>query len=219
MEDKKEVSKKIENIRMLNSFLIQYFHIVAIVIVVAFVLLSFIFILKPKYDAIQTGIDISNDNMELEREALEKYNFRLDGYISSFDKIKKKSKDRLSILLPNEDFKENLFIQFEDMAKEQGLLMTSLNIVTTDVESILNPKPNTKPIDSKNSSTLPEGVGVVTINMNITGLDYEGFKEYLKDIESNLRIMDINNIAYSNEAKTLSLSISTYFNYFDRLNK
>lgn len=219
MSDKNIDIKKTENIRKLNIFLIQYFNIVAIFIVLAFIVVSIFFVLKPKYDDIQMGIDVSNDNMELEREVFEKYDLRLDGYIASYDRIKKRNRDKISVLLPDDHSKENLFAQFAYMAQKRGLLLNSLTIEVTDVDSIINPKPNARRTTNKNSIILPEGVGTVNINMELTGLDYKSFKDYLSAIENNLRIMDIRDIEYDNSGKKFSVDMTTYFNFFDLLNK
>jgi hypothetical protein len=210
-------NKNTDNIRLLNTFLIQYFHLVIIVFIVAFILLSLFLLLLPKYNSIQNSIEVSNENKEKEKEALIAYNLRLDGYIASFEKINDSNRDRIYTLLPDDDLKENLFVRFEDLVRRRGLLLESLTVEASDVESALNPDANKKRVNPKKTRSLPEGVGSVVIGINLLGIEYEELKEFLAIIEKNLRIMDINNLSFNNDNKSLSLTITTYFNYFDRL--
>jgi len=219
MKELGEVNKKSNSVRMLNIFLIQYFDIVIIFIIAIFILLSVFFILVPKYNDIQEGIEVSNEKKKIQKDALVAYDKRLDLYISSFEKIKELNKQKLSVLLPDKDLKENLLTQFEEIARRKGLLLTSLSIDTPDIDAIINPKPNSRKVSSKNEGRLPAGVGSVGISMNLVGLDYESFKEFLQMIEKSLRIMDINNLSFDNSSKTLTVDMTTYFNYFDRLKK
>lgn len=219
-KDKEKNNKSTDSVRRLNIYLIQYFHIIALLIVVAFIVLGILFVLKPKYDAIQVGIDISNDNMKKEQESLEKYNTKLDGYIASFESLKEKNKDDISTFLPDSALREDLFLQFEEIAARDGLLLTSLTIDATDVDSILNPKPNAKTSSSKKGDTsLPPGIGSAVINISLVGISYDGMKNFLREIETNMRLMDINDISFNNDGQSLSLKITTYFNYFELMKK
>lgn len=209
-------NKKADIAKSLNIFLIQYFHVLTIFIIGVFVVLSFFFLLKPKYDNIQRRNEISNENKKNEKEALQAYDKKLDGYINSYNKISDSDKEKINKLLPSEDKKELLFVRFEELTKKWGLLMPNLNISVEEVAGV-DDTTKTTSAKIKKTSALPKGIGIVSISVDVVGLNYEDFKDFISVIENNLRIMSIDNLSYSNENKSLSLNIRTFFNYFDKL--
>jgi len=99
-------------------------------------------------------------------------------------------------------------LYFEEMILKRGYLITSL-AVTSDGE---NKETSLKKIEKAKATVgLDPQIGIITINMNVVGLDYVGMKNLLSLIESNLRIMDIETIAYSYTGETLNLVIKTYY--------
>jgi hypothetical protein len=47
--------------------------------------------------------------------------------------------------------------------------------------------------------------------VDLVGLDYDGLKRLLRDIEQNLRLLDVRDLHFRQNSKEASLSIATYY--------
>jgi len=89
-------------------------------------------------------------------------------------------RNSLAVTLPNKEETASMVNQFQGIASSNGILMSSLSIrplaiQPTGLEEIVRP------------------VGILRFSMNLIG-EYTSLKEYLKAIETNVRIMDVQSI-------------------------
>lgn len=191
------------------NFLFRYLS----VLIFVFAFLSFIFgifyIILPKYNSIKDDITSTNTAKEREKEDMELYLLKLNSYLNNFNKISDQEKERIDILLPDSGQVEYLLVNMESLVRKRGLMLLSLSVVEqkkTDENKVRRAKES----ESENIG-LPTGVSAVTIEMEIMGADYNSLKELLKEIENNLRILDIEQINFSPEGGSLSLEMTSYY--------
>ncbi len=94
----------------------------------------------------------------------------------------------LSVILPEKEEVASIINQFQGIASSNGILMNSLSIrplaiQPTELEKSVRP------------------VGALRVSMDLMG-DYESLKEYLKALETNFRIMDVQSIQVENAGFT-----------------
>lgn len=114
-----------------------------------------------------------------------------------FDNIGESSKKIIDIL-PLEKDLPGIFVQLEALAIKNNLFLGSLDIAAGEN------------LEEK------EGVAARQLNkliltLNVKGGDYFTFKNYLADIENNLRLLDIKSIAYTPDSNVYSLTLNTYY--------
>lgn len=99
--------------------------------------------------------------------------------------------DKINKILPNEPEIPELMIQLESLAQKNGLLLKSINF---------------------NKST-----GQVMTTVKLAG-SYQAFKNYLNDLEINLRITDVININFESPEQKMgsynfNLTIRNYYGF------
>jgi Tfp pilus assembly protein PilO len=106
--------------------------------------------------------------------------------------------------LPNKAEIPNVLVQLEALASENGMIFESSNFskaqqsvqskITSDSEN--NTASSSETADQQNSI---EQIRSVSIDVSLIG-SYENFKNYLRSLENNIRIMDITSISFSSSS-------------------
>lgn len=208
----KIIENKNENIiQKANSFLLKYFNVLVFLAVPAILIIGLYTIIMPKYRVIiqvTKAKNLSNEN---------EYNSRVEYYVminqlkSAYEKIDKDQVKQIEILLPNENSENELYADIESLAAENGLCIESLSI--NDGSGDNSKETEKKPKQNKDqvASALPGDLKKVKINLELSGLNYNSFKNFLYVIENNLELMDIDSVDFSPVDGVVRLKISTYF--------
>lgn len=170
------------------------FKLISVLAVLIILILSFLFVLKPKYDEIIQ----SQQEFKTRQEEFENQKIYFDGIkklISNYQKIASADIEKINNVLPQKKDVAGLFVQMEALAKESGLNLLGLDIAERK-EPLELEKIKIKELD---------------IALNLSGGDYFAFKKFLNAVESNLRIMDVTSINFSSEAETYALNLKTYY--------
>ncbi|MFZ5559666.1 MAG: type 4a pilus biogenesis protein PilO [Patescibacteria group bacterium] len=105
----------------------------------------------------------------------------------------KESVEKIDHILPSGEKIPDLIVQLEALAFEQGLSLENIDIITIKEEESRVPQ-----------ATLTEKPAVtyktMSVSMKIVG-SYEAFKAFLKSVEENLRLLDINSVEFTTESK------------------
>ncbi len=116
----------------------------------------------------------------------------------SYEDLEDSSK-RILEILPDQKDLPSIFVQLEALAHSHNLFLGTIDIAGDtafeDEEQNLN------------SSKLHK----LNINLSLTGGDYFTLKEFLLDVEKNLRLLDIKSIVFTPESNTYNLIINTYY--------
>jgi hypothetical protein len=206
-----ESRKKNQFNKILADLVGRFFNVVILLLVVLVFVIVYSLILKPKYDSVSTVIAERNKIKQDNLTVLENNLSIINRYKDEYKKISPDKLSKINTILPPFKTKEEFFTFFEEMILKRGYLITKLS-VSSDMETKAQgakTKEKVK-VETARSNTGPQ-VGIMNIEMDIIGADYSGMKKLLELIENNLRIMDIDDIAYSYGGETLALKIKTYY--------
>ena len=170
------------------------FKLISVLAVLIVLILSFLFILKPKY----TQISQARQELKTKQEEFASQKSYLDEVkklLSNYQKITGEDVEKITKVLPSEKDIAGLFVQMEAMARESGLNLLGLDIAEK------GETPELAKFKIKESD----------ITLNLTGGDYPAFKKFLSTVESNLRIMDVISINFAPEAATYAINLKTYY--------
>lgn len=165
------------------------FLIVAIVI--------FFVAIDPLYGEIkQLNTDVSTYNTALNNSTeLQKTR---DSLIDTYKGVKTEDKSRLEHFLPNTINNIELILEIEKIANLHGMPIGDIKFETTSLES------NNQQASTGTDSTIVASsshndnlsYSVFPMEFNVEGR-YDTFVEFLKDLELNLRLVDIKSISFS----------------------
>jgi len=160
-------------------------------IIVSIILL--VTIINPYYK------DVSSYN-----EAISAYNLALDNssnlqktqdaLIEKYKNIKQEDKDRLDHFLPNTINNIKFILEIEKIASLHNLQIKDINFRSDQ-------QPSTDGTASGNTSTTLAGssnvlYGIFPLTFTVDA-DYDTFLSFLKDLELNLRLIDVQSISFS----------------------
>jgi hypothetical protein len=194
---------------MVLLYLYKYFNFLIILSAVMVLLLGFYFVIEPKRNSITGSLDAANQERQKSKEDLGNLISSINKYKSSFDKIDKADKDKINAMIPASLKKEELFIQFENMVKNSGLILSDLTIKAIAKKESSNSR--TAKDASMTDSSLPQNIGVAALSASISGTDYRAFMNFLKTIEGSLPLMNIRKISFSSSGESLKIDIETYY--------
>src|SRR5690606_14309048 len=86
-----------------------------------------------------------------------------------------------------------IFIEDDAIARKNGMALVSID--TTVDETTIS----------------PEGLKTVRVSANVTGGSYEQIKRFLNDLETSVRIADVQTISFAQGASAYGVTYKTYF--------
>jgi len=202
----KKEKKNSKFMAWLNTFLLQYFKLSLAGFIILFLLSGYFLFLNPKYREIKKNVALTNESTKNVSNNLSHYLNILNNYIKNFDEINPVIKDKISKVLPVGSNKKELYVLMEQIAEDQNLFLTSVEIVdSSSVKTVKVVPKNAK------STLISNELGLVTVDMNFIGVDYDKMKSLLNEIEKSLQIIDIQAMVFDPGAFTLALTMNTYY--------
>jgi Tfp pilus assembly protein PilO len=150
--------------------------------------------LRSDVSAYSIALDNSN-NLQKTRDSL------VDAYRS----IKTEDKDRLTHFLPSTIGNIELILEIEKIANLYGLPLKDIKFEVKSPENkeVVVPAENLVITENNPTDYLP--YNIFPMEFMIEGR-YETFIEFLKEIEDNLRLVDIKNVSFKVPPPTVSVS-------------
>lgn len=183
-----------------NLFLNNYFNIILVVFVILFLVLAYYVVIKPKYDMTMAAIKINIESQERLYAEQQKKLSNLKTIAELYKKISPSDLKKFNGVLPDAYVKERLFGEFDEIISQNGFILNSINISKEE------------PRAAEDGSTQPSSnVGRLSLQLSISAIDYAGFKNLLRLLESNLRLFDITNLNFAPGANTANLTLTTYY--------
>jgi len=183
----------------LNLFLNDYFNIIIVGVVLIALVVAYFLIIQPKYDATMSAIRINIEQQQrLYTEQVKKLN-NLKTISSLYEKISPADLKKFNGVLPDDYVKERLFGELEEIISQNGFILNSVSISKEELKA-------GDAGDGKSGK-----VGSLNIQLAISTIDYTGFKNLLRLLESNLRLFDVTNLTFSPGANTANLTLTTYY--------
>jgi Tfp pilus assembly protein PilO len=183
--------KNAQIINGVNNFLNRWFSEIALGLAVIVFIFGCAFLIFPKYKAIKEMARSTGERESAEYVERYKYYNQLKELNSEYEKIKQDDIDKIKIMAPEEKYQEELLAYLEEFVLKNGLLLTSANVEET--------------------ASAAEGINKLIINLTVAGADYNSFKKLLDEIESNLRILDVDSLSFTPESQSASFKITAYY--------
>ncbi len=175
--------------------LIHLYYLVAVVVVVLFLAIGSLIMIM-----VYSGNDISEmllkkqESLTAKQAELEK----LKAMKTNYEQLEQSSQKILEVLPEDKNLPE-IILQLEELARKNNLTMTNINIAE-DKQTTANEQKTNK-----------LNVKKVVLTTNLTGGDYFTLKSYLMDVEKNVRLLDIQSLAYSPITNSYDLMLGSYY--------
>jgi Tfp pilus assembly protein PilO len=163
-------------------------------------IVGFFYYIKPGYATIQQ-LQAQNMQYDVALEKAEEFTRKRDELNDQLNQFKKIDIERLERMIPDNIDSTRLIIEVDQIAKKYASGITGIRV--DDGQSSGTAAPTSLPYN------------VVTIGFAIK-TTYQDFNDFLKDIETNLRLSDASVVSFTpgadgSEVHTFNMTIKTYW--------
>ncbi len=210
MEKKTNNNLFLQQKRALNLFLLHYFKHLAILSAFFILIFGLFYIVEPRYEKMNKIVEEDRKKKEAEIAEIKNYLSQVEKLKEDFYSIPQNEVKRINRMVPSEFSPEDLFPEIESLVKDKGTVV-SIEINGDDKEvakdSLMQQLLKKVSKVKENKSPL----GKIYISLDIVGINYSNLKKLLFDLENNLRLMDVTDVNFNPEEKTVNLKITTYY--------
>lgn len=189
-----KILKKINTDYILKN----YFYLIVLLLIPLILISGFLYLIVPNYESmrieIATAIDVESKYSELKVSHIRK----LKDYKKNFNIIDIKNLEKIKKILPYNQDIPTIINEINQISKKTGV----------DIEKISFEEVKTEDINIDKENKLKK------INFSISikdGKDYKTFKNFISEIESNIRLFDINNFYTTSDFEKYSFNITCYY--------
>lgn len=193
----------------INDLLNKYFKWLVVVIVILMLVGGYFWVIKPKYqqtlDSIKTELKLKKQSYLSKKEKMKKVN----KLASVYNDMGHQKIERINTFLPTGRDYEQLFTEMDSLVSQNGMILNMMSISAGGEKS----RQDQTGQQGENSlqRDLPSEVKTVKMNLEVTGTDYSGLKSLISSMENNLRLMDVVEVNFSPNKKTVQLVVWTYY--------
>jgi len=123
-----------------------------------------------------------------------------------YNAISTDQKDKLDLLLPDHVNNIQLIIDVNGIAKRNNMLIKNIKVSTSEDK-------NSNSSSRIQTTSKDQSLGTMLLSFSVTG-SYEMYKNFLSDLASSLRIIDISSTSFNTEDKgiyTYNIELRTYW--------
>ncbi len=176
-----------------ESPIVKFMPLIGIALILAYAAMAYLLLFMPKVGKFMTGGEYDVKPLEARIEDDENYMARLENALADYRAINDAHKNKLNLMLPPSEDVPGLFVQLDEVARANGMVLSS-------VDTIVDP-----------AGIGGKGVTPVNVAANFSGGTYDEFLKILNDLESLIRVTDVQSIAFSAGSGNYSLMLTTYF--------
>ena len=191
--------KKSQNIQLQIIF-VRYYKIFIIIGAALILLLSYFFILKPKYEQVGIG---GNYNLKAVKDEVNKREIflkDLSGLTNHYQQINANDLARINQALPQGKDVAGLLVQLQNLAENNGLLLASVSV--------------NDPTEAMAGKDGKSDIQQLSVNLSLIGSQnnvYRQLKGFLNSLETNLRLFDVSAVYFTPGSPAFSVNLITYY--------
>jgi len=207
------VNQPVKKQNNLNLFLNNYFNIILAAALVLFLFFAYLVFLGPKFSATQAAISANTEEKQLLYETTQKRLASLKAISEIYKKISPADMQKFNSVLADSYVRERLFGELEEIIGRGGWLVSDIIISQEEVKKTAAPIVTENGVITPASSPVLNNkkVGTISLQLNISSIDYPGFKNMLRLLENNLRLFDVTNVEFSPASDSAVITIITYY--------
>lgn len=146
-------------------------------------------IILPAYSEVRTRQEMLNQK-KAELQKLEELVGKMNELVSVY-KEKETEIEKVWQILPKEKDISGLLVQFESLAAQSGLILGAIDFSEVEIQEQIR-------AESQRKITPP--YKTLSVSIKITG-SYDAFKIFLSNLESNLRLTDVQSINFASKGE------------------
>lgn len=209
-----------------KSFFVRYYIVITVFLAIFICVFSYIFLLSPIVQELKQQRSENSLMREAEQEKLSLYLKELEGALQEYATFTDEKLAVFKNILPEEEDLAGIFFEMQEIAKKNRLVVNSIEITPVseqivdarEADDILSQKSVALAGDSEAASVSGAGVSLIAkvkklnVSLVILGGTYADLKNFLRDIEKNIRLFDVYDISFGSvNGGPFTINIRTYY--------
>lgn len=192
------VNKKISFGKTLHLRLIfaRFYKLITTVLVILIVGGGYFVVLEPRFRESGQGNKVDLNLIKAELLKRQQHLEQLQTLIENYNKISPAEIARIKMILPRDQDIPGLFVQFQELATKNNLLLGAINF-------------NDAPATSGSAEIKKISINVDLVSSN--DISYQEIKKFIASVETNLRLLDIDSVFFTPDSTNYSLTIIAYY--------
>ena len=176
-----------------KKFLVANFRLFSLIIPLIILGCGYLYFLRPKYNYLKMTGGLTLNILKSSLQSKKEYLKNLEELKITYNNLTEEEKEKLEQILPLKKDIPNLFVHFENLIKQNGLKLSSINFTEEDTTE----------------EDIKKGVKILNIDLGLKGGNYQILKKFLTNLEQDIKIMDVVSISFSPEGYNIKLK--TYY--------
>ena len=172
-------------IKKYQSFVVRLYWLVIILVLITAVLVEYFLIIKPRIEQTINGGPLDGQSRQVVLDEQRGYYEELKELKKQADEINQAELEKIDYVLEKNINLPGILKQITLLAEQSKMGLTSFDF--------------------------DFGQGILTINLSLGGGSYQGIKQYLSEIEKNIRVMDVTGVSLRGMGSGFSLTIQSYY--------
>ncbi|MFH0956130.1 MAG: hypothetical protein V1801_02890 [Candidatus Falkowbacteria bacterium] len=198
----------------INGFLINYFNYLIFFLGITILVIGLFMLAYPKYQQISKENEEAKNKLQIEYEAKFNYLSAIRNLKKLYQSINNEEKAKIASMVPRTSDTSIIITEIESIVVRNSAILTAIKIEPQSTGGRANLKVETK--ENKEPligifNELPQGVGLVTIEISLSSVNYPILKNIIKTFENNLRLFDIAKIKFNVRENKAILNIHSYY--------
>lgn len=198
----------------IDEFLISYFNYLLLALSLIILAAGLFALAFPKYQQISKLNEAAINNLQIEYEAKLNYLASIRNLKKSYQLVSEDDKAKIAVMAPASSDTSHIITEIEAIALRNSAILTSIKIEPASAGGQANPTAEARV--NKDSpagifNRLPQGAGLIKIEVNLSSVDYSVLKNIIKAFENNLRLFDIAKISFNVGENKALLNIYSYY--------
>lgn len=176
-----------------QSQIVRYLPVIIAVVAVLYGLGAYFLLFMPKIGQLMAGGALDSRALAGRLSDYQEYLDQITAEKEKFTEVNSAHLRKIPLMLPEWADAPNLFVQMDAVARENGLVLTSIDTV-----------PDEGPVGI-------DGVKRVRISLSLLGGTFQEFNNFLGGLEKLVRISDIDSLTFSSGDTSYSVILTAYF--------
>ena len=205
-------NKAAKNQSALNRWLNHYFSVVTALFLILFLFLGYIFFIWPKMTETEEAIRFNLEQQKIIYTVSRTQLANLRALEKLYNNISPTDLQKFNSVLPDNYPPEKLFGELEEIIARGGWLLDNVALNVEDsslpTEAVPTEEAEVPPVTV---GTTNDHVGRISVDLTVSSIDYAGFKNLIRLLETNMRLFDITNVDFMPSEKQAKIVLTTYY--------
>lgn len=203
----------------INIFLIDYFGYLTLAAAALVIAVSGWLLIYPLYQKIAKDNEEARQNLQIEYEQKASLLKTVLNLKKSYQLVSESDRKKIIAMVPAGNDANGLIPEIESIALKNNVVLDSLKI--EPMAAVAN---NSRPGHEAEAGTgekkelpagifwqLPQGVGWIKLEVNLSSLNYPVLKNVIKTFENSVRLLDVAKVSYGVSDKKAVLIVYAYY--------